>query len=148
MLPRAAFLLPALSFALLAPLAAQNSTKKVRVPPSAQAARAGSAVQWRQDLDAALAEAKEKQKPVFWYVPSVAGSPMDRKPEIDRYLMAGPFSWPSTIDLLNQHFIPVKAVARGEVQARLGMKRQQFIEPGYVLLDGDGKELARLDQIT
>jgi hypothetical protein len=152
MQPRALLPWPARSLALISlalpPLTAQNSMRKVRVPPSPTAARAGSAVEWRQDLDAALAEAKAKQKPVFWYVPTVAGSPMDRKPEIDRYMLAGPFSWPSTIALLNQHFVPVKAIAKGELQTRLRMKRHQFLEPGWVLLDGAGKELARLDQIT
>ena len=34
---------------------------------------------------------------------------MDRKPEIDRYLMGGPFSWPSTIELLAEHFLQLAA---------------------------------------
>jgi hypothetical protein len=135
--------------ALLAPaLAAQNSTRKLRVPPTALAERAGSAVPWRPSLDQALAEAKEKHKLVFWYVPTVNGSPMDRKPEIDGYLMAGPFSWPSTIDLLSQSFVPVKQMARGEAAKRYQLQRMKFIEPGWLVLDGEGVEKARMDQIT
>ncbi|MEZ6037774.1 MAG: hypothetical protein R3F29_09860 [Planctomycetota bacterium] len=129
-------------------LAAQNSTRKIRRPPGELAAKAGNAVNWRKDVDAALLEAKQKGKPVFWYVPEVKGSPMDRKPEIDRYLMGGPFSWPSTIALLNEHFVPVKEVAEGARAKALGLVRGEFLEPGYVLLDGDGKALLTVDQIT
>jgi hypothetical protein len=128
--------------------AATNSTRKIRRNPGELAARAGSAVQWRTDVDAAVADAKQSGKPVFWYVPTVAGSPMDRKPELDRYLRGGPFSWPTTVALLNAHFVPVAAVARGERQQRYGLVRAKFIEPGWLVLDGDGNELARLDQIT
>jgi len=129
-------------------LPAQNSTRKIRQAPSELAARAGSAVPWRDDVDAALAESSKSGKPVFWYVPSVARSPMDRKHEIDRYLMGGAFSWPSTIELLREHFVPVKEVAGGERAQALELVRGQFLEPGYVVLDGDGKLLAKLDQIT
>jgi len=133
---------------LLPPLAAQNSTKKIRKTPSELAARVGSAVPWRSDLASALAEAKQHGKPVFWYVPSVARSPMDRKPEIDRYLRGGTFSWPTTIELLAERFVPLALVPSGDVQQRYGLVRQRFIEPGYLVLDGDGKVLARVDQLT
>lgn len=129
-------------------LPAQNSTRKVRIAPGDLAARAGSAVPWRGDLKAALAEAKETGKPVFWYVPAVVGSPMDRKPEIDRYLRGGPFSWPSTIDLLATRFVPVAEPAKGELAKQHAVARNKFLEPGYLVLDGDGKALLRVDQVT
>ncbi|MCR9248492.1 MAG: hypothetical protein NXI31_25985 [bacterium] len=130
-------------------LLGQNSTRKdLRVPPSEQAARAGSHVPWRKDLTAALAESKESGRPVFWFVPTVARSPMDRKDVVERYLLGGPFSWPSTIALLENHFVPVREVPRGELQKRYGLLRQRFIEPGYVILDGAGEVLFQLDQIT
>lgn len=131
-----------------AALPAQNSTKKIRTAPSDLAARAGDAVPWRKDLAEALAEAQSDGKLVFWYVPSVARSPMDRKPEIDRYLRGGPFSWPTTIDLLAAHFVPVAEVARGELQKKYGLVRQRYLEPGYLVLDGDGVVKLRVDQIT
>jgi hypothetical protein len=137
-----------LSIVVAGVLPAQNSTRKIRNAPSELAARAGSAVPWRASVDAALAEAKTSGKPVFWYVPSVARSPMDRKDEIDRYLMGGPFSWPSTIALLQDHFVPVKEVASGARAKAMELVRGTFIEPGYVVLDGDGKVLLQLDQIT
>lgn len=131
-----------------APAATQNSRSKIRPRPSEVAARAGSAVSWRQDLDSARAESEKTGRPVFWYVPTLRRSPMDRKQEIDRYMMAGPFSWPRLITLLNQHYIPVKAVPRGGLVRDLGLVPRMFIEPGYVVLDRHGKELRRLDRIT
>lgn len=136
-------------FLLLEPIEAQNSSRKIRRAPGEIAARAGMAVPWRVDLDTALAESKKTGKPVFWYVPSVSRSPMDRKPEIDRYMMGGPFSWPSTIELLQDHFVPVKQVAgRDSLSKQLELSRNKFIEPGYVVLDGDGKSLLKVDQLT
>jgi len=133
----------------VAPVAGQNSTKKIRKVPGELAAKAGSAVPWRRDVAAALSEAKKAGKPVFWYVPTVSRSPMDRKPEIDRYMMGGPFSWPSTIDLLREHFIPVKqSGGRDDLSKALELARGKFIEPGYVVLDADGKPLLKVDQLT
>jgi len=129
-------------------LLAQNSSRKIRPELGPLAAKVGTAVEWREDLAAALVEAKDKGRPVFWYVPTLRGSPMDRKPEIDRYMMAGPFSWPSTVALLNASYIPVRMAASGEAQATYGLTRGKFIEPGYLVLDSEGNELARLDQVT
>jgi hypothetical protein len=127
---------------------AQNSTKKLRAAPSELAARAGTAVPWRGDVDEALAEARREHRPVFWYVAEVRPSPMDRKPEIDRYLRGGPFSWPSTIELLRTKFVPVAAPAAGARAKELDLVRNRFLEPGYVVLDEAGKVLLRVDQIT
>lgn len=142
-------LLLAIAGVLLQPAAAQNSRKKIRKAPGELAAKAGTAVPWRADVETALAEAKKTGKPVFWYVPSISRSPMDRKPEVDRYMMGGAFSWPSTIELLSQHFVPVRQVAgRDDLSKQLELARNKFIEPGYVVLDGDGKALLKVDQLT
>ena len=133
---------------LLSLLPAQNSTQKLRVPPGELAARVGDAVPWRKDLPSALAEAKQSGKLVFWYVPAVQPSPMDRKPEIDRYLRGGPFSWPSTIDLLATKFVPVAEAAKGDFARQREIVRNRFVEPGYLVLDGDGVARLRVDQIT
>ncbi|MEZ5965257.1 MAG: hypothetical protein R3F56_15595 [Planctomycetota bacterium] len=134
--------LPALS------LAAQNSTRKERAAPSPQAARIGSAVRWRANLAAAKDESQREGKPLFWYVPTVPGSPMDRKREIDRYMMGGPFSWPETVRILNERFVPVKATPKADEAKARGLVRQAFIEPGFVVVAADGQELARCDRLT
>ena len=146
MLARTAAVLAILSLAVS--LDAQNSGKKVRGTPGPLAARAGSAVPWRDSVATALLEAKKEQKLVFWYVPAVAGSPMDRKPEIDRYLRGGPFSWPTTIELLTTKFVPVAEVPRGELQKKYELLRNRFLEPGFLVLDADGNVLRKVDQVT
>lgn len=140
----------AFAFALLtaASLLAQNSTKKIRVAPTPTADRCGSAIAWTESLDAALAKAKAEGKPVFWYVPTLAGSPMDRQPEIDRAMRAGPFSWPSTVRLLGERCVCLRLEPKGETQKRYGLTRGSFIEPGFLLLDADGTELLRMHAIT
>lgn len=140
------------TFVVATPLATaqdgENSGKRIRPDPSAMAAKAGQAIQWRASIDDAIAEAARTDKPVFWYVPSVAGTFMDRKVEIDRYMLAGPFSWPRTIELLNAAYIPVRAATTKELNERFGLERVEYIEPGYLVLAADGSEVWRVDQIT
>ncbi len=126
----------------------RNSTRKIRVEPDALSARAGTGVAWEEDVEAALERSRETGKPVFWYVPSVRGTFMDRKPVIDRYMMAGPFSWTSTIQLLNGNFIPVKAVPRRAQARQYELEPYLFVEPGFLILDSEGNELAKTDKIT
>jgi len=128
-------------------LVAQNSTAKLRKAPGELASRAGSAVEWRKDLDAALAEAKALGRPVFASVVSVAGSPMDRQDEVARYLMAGPFSWPAVVELLNTQFVPVQLVDP-RAQVAHGVKPRQFVEPGWLVLAPDGSEVQRVHELT
>ena len=134
--------------ALSLPTFAQgNSTKKVRHEPSEQAERAGSAINWRTDLEAALSESKTSGKAVFWYVPDVHKSFVDRGPEVDRKMRSGPFSWPRFIELLNEHYVPVKAIASKELGERYDVRRDHFLPPGIVLLQ-DGAVTASFDELS
>ncbi|MCH2183687.1 MAG: terpene cyclase/mutase family protein [Mariniblastus sp.] len=134
------------------PLQAQeqnrNSTKKIRVQPGELASRIGSAIDWRTDVEQALKEARETGKPVFWYVPTLKGSFMDRKVEIDRYMLAGPFSHPAIIRLLNTELIPVRAKAKGQNQQKYNLLPFEFVEPGFVLLNPDGSLKQSVDRLT
>jgi len=134
------------ALAVLSP--AQNSNRRIRTTPSALAARVGSAVNWRADLEASLAEAKKRQTLVFWYVSTINRSPMDRKTEIDRYSMIGPFLWPPATSFLNEHFIPVRMAAGKEECKTHGLEQLVFVEPGWIVLDQGGREVAREHQIT
>jgi hypothetical protein len=126
----------------------RNSMEKMRVTPSDVSARIGTGVHWEIDLETALGRSAETGKPVFWYVPTLSDSFMDRKPEIDRYMMAGPFSWETTRNQLNEHFIPVKAVPTAEQQQKYDLVPYKFVEPGFVILDSDGNEKFKVDRIT
>ena len=125
-----------------------NSMDKIRVTPGTQANRIGSAVQWEPSFEAALEKSAETGKPIFWYVPTLRGSFMDRKTEIDRYMLAGPFSWPEIIDVLNEHFVPVNSKPNRQQQKQFDLVPYVFIEPGFVVVDPAGEVKMKLDRIT
>lgn len=126
----------------------ENSMRKIRVQPSSQAKRIGSAVQWRKDFETAVANSQETGKPIFWYVPTITGTFMDRKTEIDRYMLAGPFSWPDVVEDLNQRFIPIRMKPTRKQQVKYDLKPYQFIEPGFLILKPDGEASLKVDRLT
>ena len=125
-----------------------NSTRKIRVTPGPIAAKIGSAVQWVDSFDEARALSKKTGKSIFWYVPTLSGSFMDRKDSIDRYMMAGPFSWESTRNYLNQNYVCLKSTGSGELQKRFQLVPYDFVEPGFVVIDVNGNVTRRVDKIT
>jgi len=126
----------------------RNSTEKVRVVPSAQAAKVGSAVNWAESFEKAQEKATETGKPIFWYVPTLENSFMDRKVEIDRYMKAGMFSWPKIIERLNRDFVPLMAVPNGKQSRAHDLVPYKFVEPGFLVIDPVGKQTLRCDRLT
>jgi hypothetical protein len=122
--------------------------QKVRTPVPEAATRCGSEIPWRASLEDALAEAQKSGRPVFWYVPTVAGSRMDRKPVLDMYMLSGPFSMPTFSTLIARRCIAVKAVAKGERAEALGLKPLAFIEPGFVVLKPDGTLVGLVQKLS
>ncbi len=115
--------------------AQKNSTQKIRVNPNDQAKRIGSAIQWQPDFETAVAKSKATGKPIFWYVPTLQGTFMDRKNEIDRYMLAGPFSWPDIISVINEHYVPVRQAPTKQQQQTYQLVPYEFIEPGFLILE-------------
>ncbi len=128
--------------------AAQNSTRKIRPKPSPTAARAGTSVAWRESWQEAVDESRQTGKPLFWYVSTVPGTFMDRKVEIDRYMLAGPFSFPPIVNLLNERFVPCRIAPDQELAEKFGLKPFEFVEPGLVVVDASGDVALRLDRLT
>lgn len=125
----------------------QNTTKTTRAKPMGLAVKAGSGIQWQTDLKKALESSQQSGKPVFWYVPTLQKTFMDRKDVIDQYMMAGPFSWPSIINLINENFTPVKFVPSNQVAAEYGVANYKFVEPGFVVIEA-GKVTGSVDRLT
>lgn len=127
-----------------------DAQKKIREKPSEATLACGSEIRWQDSIAGARALLLEAgiEKPVFWYVPTVQGSPMDRKPEVDLYMMAGPFASEEVATLLKRKFVSVKEVASGEWQEKYGLKPMSFIEPGFLVLAPDGTEILKIDRIT
>ena len=125
----------------------QNTTRTARVRPEGLSAKAGSAIQWRDNLQQALQQSATSGQPVFWYVPTLSKTFMDRKDVIDQYMLSGPFSWPAIIQLINTHFIPVKEVPSAATARQFGLTTYKFIEPGFLILQaGEIKQSA--DRLT
>ncbi len=136
-----------ITFGLFSKSEAQNSTRKLRVKPNAVSTKVGTAVDWADSLESAKARSSETGKPVFWYVSTLPSTFMDRKTEIDRYMLGGPFSWPPIIDLLNKYFVPVRAIPDRNGSG-FGLKPYQFVEPGFLIIDADGKLLSKVDHVS
>ena len=125
-----------------------NSTKKIRVKPNSASRKIGSAVNWQPDFDTAVAQSKQTGKPLFWYVPTLPDTFMDRKVEIDRYMLAGPFSWPAIIEALNENAICLKTPPTKQQQRKFELQRYKFVEPGFVIFDPKGNKLSQVDKLT
>ncbi|HXX92407.1 MAG TPA: hypothetical protein VEN81_02160, partial [Planctomycetota bacterium] len=96
----------------------------------------------------ALARAKASKRPVAWWVPSLEGSPMDRKLVLEKYMLSGPWMMPGVVELLRDRFVPLRLVGDPAFHKAYGIQLLEFIEPGLVFLDGDGKLIHRVDRIT
>ncbi|MEC9092866.1 MAG: hypothetical protein VX438_09195, partial [Planctomycetota bacterium] len=125
----------------------QNSGRITRVTPNEVSAKIGSAVNWSPSLTDALEASKKTGKPIFWYISTVPGTFMDRKTEIDRYMLGGPFSWPPIIQILNDHFVPLKMVPRRK-HSQFGIRPYEFVEPGFLILKPDSTVVEKVDRIT
>ena len=125
-----------------------NSTKKIRVKPNSASQKIGSAVNWQPDFDTAVAQSKQTGKPLFWYVPTLPDTFMDRKAVIDRYMLAGPFSWPAIIDALNKNAICLRSPPTKQQQRKFELQRYKFVEPGFVVFAPAGDKLSQVDKLT
>ena len=66
----------------------KNSTEKRRVVPNSIASKAGSQIRWETDIDVAFKKSIASGKPVFWYVPRLPNTFMDRVKSLDVYMKA------------------------------------------------------------
>ena len=126
----------------------KNSTEKIRVKPNELATRIGSKVNWASSFAEAMKKAKTTGKPVFWYVPTLPDTFMDRTKEIDRYMLAGPFSWPNLIGAINQTFVPVRAMPTRAEQKQFELVPYKFVEPGFLIIAPNGDVKTKVDRIT
>ena len=125
-----------------------NSTAKIRVVPNAISSKIGTAIPWESTFEDARRKSVESAKPIFWYVPRLAETFMDRKTEIDRYMRAGPFSNPEMIASIKEHYIPLMAIPEKPQAEAYELLPYKFIEPGFLIVEADGSASTKLDRIT
>jgi hypothetical protein len=126
----------------------RNENRIIRPEPSPLAARCGTAVAWVADWDEAVRQSRETEKPIFWYVPTIPGTFMDRKAEVDRYMLAGPFSNPRIIERLNREFIPTRGAPNQSLAKQFDLLPYNFVEPGFLVIDSQAQVLQRVDRLT
>ncbi len=130
-----------------------NSTEKRRTVPDESAAKAGSLISWETNVQAAFEKSVATGKPVFWYVPRLPDTFMDRVKSLDMYMKAGPFSWPQIIAPINRSFVPLAAVPDLDSQRRYDLQMYHFIEPGFLVIatgatPANTKVIHRTDRLT
>lgn len=124
------------------------ATAQVRhVTPTDLAASVGDDLPWQRDLASALAAAQKLERPILWYLATVPGSPMDRKPVVDLYMRAGLFSDPDIRPLLARFVLLRTRASRAEAK-KYDLRPFEFIEPGFLVLDAQGRQVDRAHALT
>jgi hypothetical protein len=129
-------------------LAQQEAKKTPDKPLQGLAAKCGTEIPWLTSMTEAVKKAKETKRPIAWWVPTVEGSPMDRKLVLEKYMLSGPFMMPGVVELLRERFVPLRLKGDPAFHKAYGIDLLEFIEPGLVFLDGDTKLIHKVDRIT
>jgi tetratricopeptide (TPR) repeat protein len=123
--------------------------------------KCGSDIPWIQDsgprgqedraelFQGALAKAKERNRPVLWYVYRVQKTPFWKPEHLDRYMMTGPFADEEIADLIRRKFVPLKIVAVPDVGKpyEIVAGKFAFLEPGLAFFNGNGELLHKMDRL-
>ncbi|MCB9890596.1 MAG: hypothetical protein H6832_08610 [Planctomycetes bacterium] len=117
------------------------------VAPSELADRVGQDLPRVTTLEDALERAQAEGRRVLWYIKTVPRSPMDRKNIVDLYVRAGYFSDPDLRPELAR-FVVLDRVPSREEARRFDLAPFRFVEPGFLVLDAQGNELARAHALT
>jgi len=117
-------------------------------PLQGAAARCGSEIPWAASLEEAQRIARESERPIAWWVPTLEHSPMDRKLVVEKYMLSGPFMMPRVVGLLRDRFVPLRLEGARAHRERFGVEPFRFIEPGFVFLDAELRVLHRTDRIS
>ena len=112
------------------------------------AAKCGSEIPWAADLEEARERSLRTGRPIAWWVPTLEGSPMDRKLVIEKYLLAGPLMMPEVVRLLSDGFVPLRLAGSRSHRERFGLVPMEFIEPGILFLTADLRILHWVDRIS
>lgn len=98
-------------------------------------------------LERAKALARERKRLILWYCFRLPGSHMYRGRLLDRYARAALFTDPAVVDLVGAKFIPLRMAAEEELTSLLGIRRFDFVEPGFILLTPEGKVVHTISRL-
>jgi hypothetical protein len=98
-------------------------------------------------LERAKDEAKKRNRLILWYCMRVPGTHMYRGELVDNYMKVAIFTDPGVVELVKSKFVPVRMAGDDKLSALTGLKRFDFVEPGFIILAPDGTVVHRLDRI-
>ncbi len=103
------------------------------------------------DRLALLARAKEeagrRNRLILWYCMRGPDSPMYRGTLLDQYMKVSIFTDPAVVDLVQAKFVPLRMACDEKLSAATGLRRLEFVEPGFIILTPEGRILHQLDRI-
>jgi tetratricopeptide (TPR) repeat protein len=105
-------------------------------------------------MDEAIKEAATQGKLVLWYVPRILkssfpsqGAQMYRPAILDGYVKATFFTDPDLVDLINHRFVPARIIVDRALGERFAIEAPDSVEPVFVILNGKGDVLHKIDRI-
>jgi hypothetical protein len=114
---------------LLLALLPMQEKKTPDKPLQGLAARCGTEIPWLTSMSEAIARA-------------------NRKLVLEKYMLSGPWMMPGVVELLRERFVPLRLPGDPAFHKAYGIQLLEFIEPGLVFLDADGKLIHRVDRMT
>lgn len=98
-------------------------------------------------LEQAKTVARERNRLILWYCPRVAGTHMTRAAALDDYSKSVFFADPGVTDLIRAKFVPLRMVCDEKFGAAVGLRKPDFIEPGFIVLTPEGRVVHTIDRI-
>jgi len=98
-------------------------------------------------LEQAKAIARDKNRLILWYCPRVAGTHMYRAPVLDGYARAVFFTDPGVVDLVKAKFVPLRMTCDEKLGSAIGVRKPDFVEPGFIVLTPEGRVVHTLDRL-
>jgi hypothetical protein len=127
-------------------LLAQEKTPDRRL--EGLAVKCGSEIPWAPSLEEARKRSRETGRPIAWWVPTLRGSPMDRKLVVEKYLLAGPLMMPDVVEILSNRFVPLFQAGESVHRKAFGLAPLEFIEPGILFFTADLEVIHKVDRIS
>jgi hypothetical protein len=110
-------------------------------PPQAGAANRASL------LEQAKKAAREQNRLILWFCPRIPGTHMFRAAVLDAYAKVIFFTDPGIVDLVRSKFIPLRMSCDESLAGSVGLRKPDFIEPGFLFLTPQGRVVHALDRI-
>ncbi len=106
---------------------------------------------YRVDRAALLEQAKktaaESKRLILWYCPRIPGGHMNRAQVLDNYMKVVVFTDPEVVDLIRTRFVPLRMCCDPAMTQTVGIRRFDFVEPGFIFLTPAGKLVHKIDRI-